>query len=348
MKLMQLVVIHAVVVSIIGYSCYPTYDIKYEKGIIPSKVTNFESINTEWDDMNSAGPPHISNQFTLFLSTNRSSSGADFNIHWFRITTSFSQTDGTFEIYSNFGIECMQQINSSYDELGPYILSESTVDTINYSIETEFYRNNVASVLLFSSNRDSGAGQDIFITQSSTIKSFCEDPRSSELRAHSAIALNSTFDDAYATIGPDNKIYFCSNRNGNFDIYSYKLPFDPHTSLDSLIKILTGSSNTIQPELENALNSPADDKCPYIVDNTMLFVSKRTDGFGGFDIWTSTFKNGTWTIPTNMGSTINSGSDEYRPICIKGEGYVNDLMLFSSNRAGGKGGYDIYYVGITR
>jgi hypothetical protein len=27
--------------------------------------------------------------------------------------------------------------------------------------------------------------------------------------------------------------------------------------------------------------------------------------------------------------------------------YQNDLMLFSSDRPGGKGGYDLYYVGIA-
>jgi hypothetical protein len=348
MKLSQLLPFHLIIVSIVGNSCYPTYDIKYEKGIIPQKVTNFETINTEWDDMNSAGPPYIGNLFTLFLSTNRASSGADFDIHWFRISTMFQQTDGIFEIHASIGNKCMQQINSSYDEFGPYILSESTPDSVNYYIETEFYRNNVSSVLLFSSNRDSGSGLDIFITAPSTIKSLCDDPRNSELSVFPATVLNSRFDDAYATIGPDNKIYFCSNRNGNFDIYSYTLSLDPHTSTDNFLKLLNDSSNTVKPQLESTLSSPEDDKCPYIVDNTMFFVSKRSDGFGGFDIWTSAYKNGTWSTPTNMGSTINSSSDEYRPICIKCKGFVNDLMLFSSNRSGGKGGYDIYYVGINR
>ena len=29
-------------------------------------------------------------------------------------------------------------------------------------------------------------------------------------------------------------------------------------------------------------------------------------------------------------------------------GYENDLMVFSSNRPGGLGGYDLYYVGIDK
>jgi hypothetical protein len=31
-----------------------------------------------------------------------------------------------------------------------------------------------------------------------------------------------------------------------------------------------------------------------------------------------------------------------------GEWFINDLMIFSSNRPGGKGGFDLYYAGIPR
>ena len=41
--------------------------------------------------------------------------------------------------------------------------------------------------------------------------------------------------------------------------------------------------------------------------------------------------------------------DEYRPIIRPQEwGFTNDLMIFSSNRPEGLGGFDLYYVGIDK
>jgi hypothetical protein len=51
-----------------------------------------------------------------------------------------------------------------------------------------------------------------------------------------------------------------------------------------------------------------------------------------------------------MGEDINTEYDEYRPVVVstKEEGFLNDLMVYSSDRPGGKGGFDLYYVGIPR
>lgn len=86
----------------------------------------------------------------------------------------------------------------------------------------------------------------------------------------------------------------------------------------------------------------------------MVFVSNRPGGMGGFDLWYATFNGTSWSEPKNFGSKINTPYDEYRPIVIKPQGsfdsfeFVNDLMIFSSNRPGGKGGFDLYYVGINK
>jgi hypothetical protein len=78
----------------------------------------------------------------------------------------------------------------------------------------------------------------------------------------------------------------------------------------------------------------------------MVFVSNRSGGFGGYDLWYSKLISGVWSEPQNFGSTINTESDEYRPIIVKYKEIKNDLMIFSSNRSGGFGGFDLYYVGI--
>ena len=67
----------------------------------------------------------------------------------------------------------------------------------------------------------------------------------------------------------------------------------------------------------------------------------------GNDLYYSTLENGVWSEPINFGEKINTEFDEYRPILIN-EGVSRDqtMMVFSSNRPGGFGGFDLYFVGI--
>ena len=81
----------------------------------------------------------------------------------------------------------------------------------------------------------------------------------------------------------------------------------------------------------------------------MLFASDRPGGHGGFDLWYSVYSSQGWSAPVNMGDNINTEYDEYRPMVVStGEWFINDLMIFSSNRPGGLGGFDLYYVGIPK
>jgi hypothetical protein len=80
----------------------------------------------------------------------------------------------------------------------------------------------------------------------------------------------------------------------------------------------------------------------------MLLVSNRDGGKGGFDIWKSTYGNGTWSAPVNLGDSVNTTSDEYRPVLFDINDFENRMMVFSSNRPGGKGGFDIYYKGVEK
>jgi len=100
---------------------------------------------------------------------------------------------------------------------------------------------------------------------------------------------------------------------------------------------------------EAALSSGSDDKCPYIQGNRMVFTSDRPGGFGGFDLYYSVFTDGNWSDPVNFGDKINTPYNEYRPIVKTFDfEFTNDMMIFSSDRPGGLGGFDLYYVGIKR
>jgi len=78
----------------------------------------------------------------------------------------------------------------------------------------------------------------------------------------------------------------------------------------------------------------------------MVFASNRAGGFGGYDLYYSRWENEQWSTPINFGEKINTSSDEFRPIVREEWEFENDIMIFSSDRQGGAGGFDLYYVGI--
>lgn len=99
---------------------------------------------------------------------------------------------------------------------------------------------------------------------------------------------------------------------------------------------------------EISVNSSYDDKCPFTNGKLMVFSSDRPGGFGGFDLYYSFYENGNWSEPVNFGDKINTEFDEYRPITLHYYDFDNNLMIFSSNRPGGMGGFDLYYTGIEQ
>ena len=81
------------------------------------------------------------------------------------------------------------------------------------------------------------------------------------------------------------------------------------------------------------------DKDIYLVnDEIMIFASDRPGGFGGYDLYMSTFSSKGWSKPKNLGSAINSGYDERYPFLNEDQ---TDIF-FSSNRTESIGGFDIF------
>ncbi|MEO8173890.1 MAG: hypothetical protein ABI581_12430 [Sediminibacterium sp.] len=338
-------------VTIIG--CTPNgggSGFKYNEGTFPSTATNLGSINSAYDDYNSALPT-IGSSVPLVFSSNRNSQGKDFDFIYKWIDIIRSRTDGTYQIgesttavngyldsySSNANIEyAISRANSSADELGPYLVSigsgivygNPTSANVQVNHYVFLYATNVSGNLdiRFSENKTTGThGNPVSVD-----------------------FLNSPQDDAYPCITKDSStIYFCSNRGGNFDIYKARLPVNGNGFLAAL------KENTAQSVLKDTdLSSGYDDKCPFIIGTTLLFTSNRPGGFGGYDLYYSKLENDKWSAPVNFGPNINTASDEYRPIVVNpganGYEFTNNFMLFSSNRPGGKGGFDLYYAGIDK
>jgi hypothetical protein len=237
----------------------------------------------------------------------------------------------TSDVWSNNKniLGALQQINSSSDELGPYLISRGMI----FDVPVKY--NRYESYIFLYSNNSEG-NQDI---------KFIENVNLFNYSISQPVAfLNSPKDDAYPCLTKDtSSVYFCSNREGDFDIY--KASLDPH--LDLITNFKSNTSATIQKE--TILSSSGDDKCPFILNDLMVFTSNCAGGYGGYDLYYSVFTDGQWSEPINLGDKINTSSDEYRPIIMPfGGDPFSDFMIFSSNRPGGKGGFDLYYVAIKR
>lgn len=72
--------------------------------------------------------------------------------------------------------------------------------------------------------------------------------------------------------------------------------------------------------------------------NHLIFSSNRLGGYGGWDLWESYKVGGVWQRPTNLGSTLNTSNDDFDP-WVSQDGNV---LVFSSDRPGGYGTYDLY------
>lgn len=71
----------------------------------------------------------------------------------------------------------------------------------------------------------------------------------------------------------------------------------------------------------------------------IYFASNRPGGFGGIDIWMTTFDNNRFLEPVNLGSTINTAGDESTPFIHPD----NRTLYFSSTGWPGMGLGDIFF-----
>jgi len=135
-----------------------------------------------------------------------------------------------------------------------------------------------------------------------------------------------------ASITPDGKtIYFASDRlngQGGLDIYRTSMQANGTWS----------SPVNLGPEV----NTKANEDAPFIHPDqkTLFFTSDGHNSMGGRDIFVTRMVGNKWTNPENMGYPINTTSnDNYFTLIADGtRGY------FSSDRKGGMGGEDIYYI----
>ncbi len=147
-----------------------------------------------------------------------------------------------------------------------------------------------------------------------------------------ASTINSKYLESTASITPDGKtIYFASNRpggKGGMDIWRIDMKAD---------KTWTQPIN-LGPEINTKDNEDA----PFIHPDqkTLFFTSDGHSTMGGRDIFQTQLVSGKWTLPENMGYPINTtANDNYFTLLADGT-----RAYFSSDRKGGNGSQDIYFL----
>lgn len=166
--------------------------------------------------------------------------------------------------------------------------------------------------------------------------------------------INSLGSEWYPTVAANGTIYFGSDREGGkrrTDIYRSRLVNGKYTEPENLGDAINTQFNEFEP-----LIAPD--------ESFLIFMSGgRSDGRGGFDLYVSYNRNGTWTKPANLGDKINSSGNEYSPTISPDGKYffwtstrgfadkplekrLNYQELMNKLRSPGNGLGDIYQIDI--
>lgn len=324
---------------------------KYNTGHFTETLVNFEAVNTEYDDYNSAAP-FIWYHYLFHFSSNRNSQGGEFDIVGENMKIYWNKDDGSLDIGTvptkdefDYLYPMFDSANTSSNELGPYSIGYRTEVSSSETIWTD--------LMLFAS--DSGGDFDISFISAELHRPGNSDQESELKQVQKAGLLNTDANELYPCFAGESfyfndewgldpadieQIIYCTDAGGDFDIV--EMEFNPGGPLTEAL--LAEQAGTPRPIAE--LNSASDDKCPFVVGEFMIFASDRDGGYGGFDLYYSWWDGEKWGEPENLGEEINSSSDEYRPILLSYWDFDNSLLIFSSNREGGLGGFDLYYIGV--
>ena len=116
--------------------------------------------------------------------------------------------------------------------------------------------------------------------------------------------VNSSGNEWYPTLAANGTIYFGSDREGGkgrTDIYRSRLVGGKYTDPENLGDVINTQANEFE-----ALIAPDE-------SFLILMAGGRPEARGGFDLYISYNRSGSWTKPENLGDKINSSGNEYSP-----------------------------------
>lgn len=144
--------------------------------------------------------------------------------------------------------------------------------------------------------------------------------------------LNTHGNEGAHSISPDGRYFYFTGCDrpegyGSCDLYISKREGDKWSKPVNMGELINSGTWDAQPTI-----GPD--------GRTLVFTSRRAGGKGMADLWI-TYKrdNGTWTLPENLGDSINTPYDEFGPY-LHPDGRT---LFFSSEGHPGMGGKDIFY-----
>lgn len=130
----------------------------------------------------------------------------------------------------------------------------------------------------------------------------------------------------------------CISEDGSYFFFVADLP-NGFGGTDIYLSLKITDSTWSEPiNLGASVNTSENELYPYFSPKEELYFSSNGHaGYGAYDLYQTTFRNGKWRTPSNLGKGINSSYDEFSLTLLNPQKGV-----FSSNRPGGKGREDLY------
>ena len=286
--------------------------IKMKQNPVPVQIINLgQDINSPYDD---ATPCITADGKMLFFNSRRPQDN-----------NSPVDIEGDGKYFQDIYVSYFDTVNKKLNPAEPV---PGNVNTDAHDAITSISPDGKIIFIYKNDTRDNKAsGGDIFISKVMKNKWKTPEPIGKPI--------NSTYWEGGACLSPDGKtLFFTSERKGGLG----------HSDIWMSKKI--NNKEWSKPEnLGSPVNTPYDEVGLFMAPDgkTLFFASNGPNSMGSYDVFKTTFENGKWSEPVNLGYPINTEFSD-GPISMDATGRV---AYISSDRPGGLGGKDIYMIDLS-
>ncbi|RXG15821.1 outer membrane protein OmpA-like peptidoglycan-associated protein [Leeuwenhoekiella aestuarii] len=262
----------------------------------------------------------------------------DFNSQYADFGGSFNQTSFVFTSGRNYVNKGLYERDdtpylSIYKTENPESDSADAVELFSKQLTSEFHDGTAtfspnSKYLYYASSYQTGNRKVFEKGKKNYFKIYRVDMSAKKYKKELLSFNGDTYSTGQPYVTPDGKkLFFASDMPGGYgkaDIY--------------VCDIYEDGTYSKPMNLGPNINTIVDDFFPFFKDDILYFSSGGHVGFGGLDMYKSYYRDGIYGVAINLGPIINTNADDFAYL----EGIEPNTGYFSSDRAGGKGGDDIY------